>query len=50
VLAAPVGTADMQAIPDVHREAATQEDALVTLATVPAIQPRRCRRAATSRG
>src|SRR5262245_61212100 len=38
--AAPVGTADLRAIPDVDRIAAPQKDALKTLATVPAIEPR----------
>ena len=43
--AAPVGTADVRAVPDVHRVAASQEDALEAFAAVPAIQPR-CRRGA----
>src|SRR4029450_5458028 len=39
--AAPVGTADLRAVPDEDRESAAQEDALVALAAVPPIQKRR---------
>jgi hypothetical protein len=40
---APIGAADLRAVPDVDRVAAAQEEALVALAAVPSIQPRRGR-------